>query len=301
MMRAGQTQRTPIVYHASFLRITALVLVLAAVAGLPRTGAQAAKQVPQAEPIGDWRWVSPGQAVPVYDDWDHSAHLVGYAAAGCKLWVARRLELSSGAALAEISEWNGKENLYVNERDLTREAPSGPETPTPGYSFFLQTDERWAKARYAGGTLRTFSKGGCGVFAVKNALRARGIDIPILELDAMAVVSGARSGAATSVSTLLQYIGRFYPNITFRRTDDVAEVKQHLANGGVAIVNVISYTGHYMAIVGYDPGREKFLVQDSAPGDHRNGRGEKEDPDGSYIGPKYLDIDGTPDQYLLIP
>lgn len=49
-------------------------------------------------------------------------------------------------------------------------------------------------------------------------------------------------------------------------------IKNHLANGGTAIVHV---NGHYMCLAGYDKSTDKFLVFDPSPGGRREGLTKK--------------------------
>ena len=51
---------------------------------------------------------------------------------------------------------------------------------SPNHDFWLQTDSRWADMPYGSNTRgNTFREAVCGLFAVKNALYAIGVDISL--------------------------------------------------------------------------------------------------------------------------
>ena len=145
------------------------------------------------------------------------------------------------------------------------------------FTIQRQWDAKW-KNYYVGG--RTMYATACGIFSMVNA-------IGYLTGDAPEVYSAAKW--ANSIGAFNAGFGgtdrsALYPKIqkkygaTYGFTCDVAggsgywataastTLKNHLANGGVAIGHV---PGHFIAIVGYDYSTNKFHVYDSAPSSSR--------------------------------
>ncbi len=145
------------------------------------------------------------------------------------------------------------------------------------FTIQRQWDAKW-KSYYVGG--RTMYDTACGIFSMVNA-------IGYLTGDAPEVYSAAKW--ANSIGAFNAGFGgtdrsALYPKIqkkygaTYGFTCDVAggsgywataastTLKNHLANGGVAIGHV---PGHFIAIVGYNPSNGKFHVYDSAPSSSR--------------------------------
>ena len=155
----------------------------------------------------------------------------------------------------------------------------GTAVPASAAAFTIQRqwDSKW-KSYYVGG--RTMYDTACGIFSMVNA-------IGYLTGDAPEVYSAAKW--ANSIGAFNAGFGgtdrsALYPKIqkkygaTYGFTCDVSsgsgywagssstKLKNHLANGGVAIGHV---PGHFIAIVGYDPNTNYFHVYDSAPSSSR--------------------------------
>ena len=155
----------------------------------------------------------------------------------------------------------------------------GTAVPASAAAFTIQRqwDSKW-KSYYVGG--RTMYDTACGIFSMVNA-------IGYLTGDAPEVYSAAKW--ANSIGAFNAGFGgtdrsALYPRIqakygsTYGFTCDVSsgsgywagssstKLKNHLANGGVAIGHV---PGHFIAIVGYDSSTNKFHVYDSAPSSSR--------------------------------
>jgi len=193
---------------------------------------------------------------------------------------------------------------------------------TSGYNFWLQNDTNsdWYNVIYGiycnptptSAQASTIGVAGCGLFAVKNALWKLGFDISVDDLHKYACWSGARGWKdnngnrvynGTRVGVLLKYLrdndsSPIKGKITVTTgVTNVGKVRTHVQNGGVAIVNVKSSSGHFMAIVGYNSSTGKFLIQDSAPNNGK-GRGDIGSADGSWISPSSYTI--QVENYILI-
>ena len=98
----------------------------------------------------------------------------------------------------------------------------------------------------------------CGPSAACNALNAAGIaDITIPDMCKIAEDSGARYNGGTTESVLLKALMKKY-DFTFTSTNDPAQVRKHLQNGGIAIAHagtsyrLFTERGHYLALVKID-------------------------------------------------
>ena len=137
-----------------------------------------------------------------------------------------------------------------------------------------QWDAKW-KNYYVGG--RTMYRTGCGVFAIVNAVGY----LTGNEMDVMEVARWANSiGSFNTASFGGTDRTVMYPKLRAKygemygfkggwmgyATAASSTLKNHLANGGVAIGHV---PGHFIAVVGYDSSSNKFHVYDSAPSSSR--------------------------------
>ncbi len=141
-----------------------------------------------------------------------------------------------------------------------------------------QWETKW-KSVYVGG--RNLYDTACGIFAIVNAVGYLTGDAPDVYSAAVWANSiGAFNTASfggTDRTTLYPRIQAKY-GTQYGFTCDVSsgsgywstaassKLKNHLANGGVAIGHV---PGHFIAIVGYDSSNNKFHVYDSAPSSSR--------------------------------
>ncbi|MBQ8896522.1 MAG: hypothetical protein IJY88_07005 [Clostridia bacterium] len=146
------------------------------------------------------------------------------------------------------------------------------------FTIQRQWDSKW-KSVYVGG--RTMYNTACGIFSIVNAVGYLTGDAPdVYSVAVWANKIGAFNTASfggTDRSTLYPRIQAKY-GTQYGFTCDVnggsgywataasSKLKNHLANGGVAIGHV---PGHFIAIVGYDSSTNKFHVYDSAPSSTR--------------------------------
>ncbi len=157
-------------------------------------------------------------------------------------------------------------------------AASAVPASAAAFTIQRQWDSQW-KSVYVGG--RTLYDTACGIFSIVNA-------VGYLTGDAPDVVSAAKWANSIGAFNTASFGGTdrsvLYPRIqakygeTYGFTCDVGtgsgywagssstKLKNHLANGGVAIGHV---PGHFIAIVGYDPSTNYFHVYDSAPSSTR--------------------------------
>ncbi len=157
-------------------------------------------------------------------------------------------------------------------------AASAVPASAAAFTIQRQWDSKW-KSVYVGG--RTLYDTACGIFSIVNAVGYLTGDAP----DVLSVAQWANSIGAFNTSS---FGGTdrsvLYPRIqakygtTYGFSCDVGSgsgywsgsssttLKNHLANGGVAIGHV---PGHFIAIVGYDPNTNYFHVYDSAPSSSR--------------------------------
>ncbi len=138
----------------------------------------------------------------------------------------------------------------------------------------------WTTYYFNGGTLAAT---GCGIFSLANAVGyLTGEKMDVLEVATWAHNDGTYNvtGADGTYRTAfypranLRYGPRY--NITIDCGSDGygywsgaydTRLKNHLANGGTAIVHVYN---HFMALVGYNPSTNMFHLYDCAPRDRRN-------------------------------
>ena len=156
-------------------------------------------------------------------------------------------------------------------------------TPLP---HLVQLDAVWKSYSYGGGTLY---KTGCGIFSLSNAvgyLTGKRIDVPSAAKWAHSIGGFNVNGGDGTYRLVL------YPKVQAKygaqygftlncnggqgwwAGSSSSVLKQHLANGGVAIGHV---PGHFIAIVDYNYDTNKFHVLDSAPSTARgttSGRGD---------------------------
>ena len=156
-------------------------------------------------------------------------------------------------------------------------------TPLP---HLVQLDAVWKSYSYGGGTLY---KTGCGIFSLSNAvgyLTGKRIDVPSAAKWAHSIGGyNVNGGDGTYRLVLYPKVQAKYGS-TYGFTlncnggqgwwagSSSSVLKQHLANGGVAIGHV---PGHFIAIVDYNYNTNKFHVLDSAPSTARgttSGRGD---------------------------
>ncbi len=150
----------------------------------------------------------------------------------------------------------------------------------------VQLDTVWKSYSYGGGTLY---KTGCGIFSLSNAvgyLTGKRIDVPTAAKWAHSINAYNVNGGDGTYRLVL------YPKVQAKygaqygftlncnggqgwwAGSSSSVLKQHLANGGVAIGHV---PGHFIAIVDYNYTTNKFHVLDSAPSTARgttSGRGD---------------------------
>ena len=137
-----------------------------------------------------------------------------------------------------------------------------------------QWDSKW-KSVYVGG--RTMYDTACGIFSIVNAVGYLTGDAPdVYSVAVWANRIGAFNTASfggTDRSTLYPRIqGKYGAEYGFTcssaywSTAASTTLKNHLANGGVAIGHV---PGHFIAIVGYKSSNNTFHVYDSAPSSSR--------------------------------
>lgn len=112
----------------------------------------------------------------------------------------------------------------------------------------------------------TVKSGGCGVCAAVNALGALlGVRVPVATMAQFSRAWGARVPRGTDMRRLTDKLEIAY-RVICRQTSSAAELRAHLASGGVAICNtagrgLFSTGGHYMAILGELDG--KLCIADS--------------------------------------
>ena len=146
-----------------------------------------------------------------------------------------------------------------------------------GFTMLRQNQDQYAEISYNGGSLyRT----GCGVFALVNAVGAlTGRQMDVKEVADWAYEIGALNKNGPEGS----YRGVLYPNAVVKFGEKYGftgnaknskseygtysnswsqQLREHIQSGGVAIGHVPS---HFIAIVGYDSGSNKYHIYDSYP------------------------------------
>ncbi len=147
-------------------------------------------------------------------------------------------------------------------------------TSAATYSIQRQLETKWKNYYYGGGNLYNT---GCGIFSLVNAVGyLTGNSMSITEVASWAHSINAfnvNGGDGTYRLVLYPKVQARYGE-TYGFTLDCNNgqgwwagsssslLKQHLANGGVAVGHV---PGHFIALVGYDYNTNKFHVYDSAP------------------------------------
>ena len=151
------------------------------------------------------------------------------------------------------------------------------------YTCFLQTDQRWAGYEYGkrGGGVTAYIGlidlgSGCALLSLTNAVyNLTGVFLNPTDLADWSLAHGCRiNGVGTKHSFIKQYLDENGSTVgvkldwesegTFYTHQD--RVKNHLLNGGIAIVNVV---GHFACLVAYDAGTDRYLALDSAPSTNR--------------------------------
>lgn len=140
-----------------------------------------------------------------------------------------------------------------------------------------QYDAKW-KNYYIGG--RSMYQTACGIFSIVNSvgwLTGKSMDVMEVGRWAYSIKAFNYSSGGTTRSLLYPKLQAKY-GATYGFTVDCngsegywagassTRLKNHLANGGVAIAHV---KGHFIAVVDYDPSTNKFRVFDSAPSSAR--------------------------------
>lgn len=138
-----------------------------------------------------------------------------------------------------------------------------------GERLYNQFDSKWKNYTYNTGNLYDT---GCGIFSFCNAIYALyGIRLDVTEVASWAYQIGAYNRDGNEGT----YRVPFYDNVISKYgnycnielsgykygTIYDSELKNHLANGGVAVAHVY---GHFIAISGYDASSNSFYIIDSA-------------------------------------
>ena len=180
------------------------------------------------------------------------------------------------------------------------------------FNCYLQTDDRWADVTYG---YRDSAKtqvayigridlgSGCALLSMTNAVNAlqKGVFLQPEELAEWSLANNLRvNGVGTSHSFVKKYLDAFgsqigvkydanYPT-NFLASQDA--VKNHLNNGGVAIINVV---GHFACLVAYDSATDRYLALDSAPSSNRRSL-----PDGKvWLTPSELENDSKYNRWTV--
>lgn len=132
-----------------------------------------------------------------------------------------------------------------------------------------QTESPWGYTYYDG---YTFASSGCGIMSTVNAVHyATGNWINPLELANWAHSAGFYTGTDGTYRSMWSYLNSsgfasaygFKVVTTAYSTVYDTAFRNHIANGGVAVVHVY---GHYMAIVDYNSSTGQYLLWDNAAG-----------------------------------
>lgn len=147
--------------------------------------------------------------------------------------------------------------------------------------MIVQNDTKWTGAQYTYGT-GTLRATGCGIFSLVNAVGyLTGLDMGVPNVASWAYsIGGYNAGGAdgTYRFELYPYVEAKYGeqygftvNINggngWWSTVNNSTLKNHLANGGVAVAHV---PNHFIALVGYNSSIDKFHVMDSYPTNARD-------------------------------
>ncbi len=136
-----------------------------------------------------------------------------------------------------------------------------------------QLESRWQSYYYGGTNRMNLYDSGCGIFSFCNAVHyLTGNNPSVTEVASWAANMGYLNGVYGGTDHRFhaamggQYGARFgfsVPNGSGTWANwSSSALKNHLANGGVAIGNV---PNHYIAIVGYNASNNTFHIYDSAP------------------------------------
>lgn len=139
---------------------------------------------------------------------------------------------------------------------------------------YQQYWDPWGSVYYDGWS---FGDTGCGIMSTVNAINyATGVFIDPIEMANWAHSIGGYTGTDGSFNAILwpnleAAFGKKYgftvPNTGTWGGAGSAELMNHCANGGVAVVNIY---GHFMALVNYNPATGRYLVYDSYAGVNGN-------------------------------
>ncbi len=123
------------------------------------------------------------------------------------------------------------------------------------YRVLFQNATEYEDIAYGQGTIYSSA---CGPSALCNALfEARVADVDIPTMCELAVSCGARVSGGTNETTLLEAASSIY-GFTYTSTNDAEDLREHLENGGIAIIHagtsypLFTTAGHYMAAVDID-------------------------------------------------
>lgn len=133
-------------------------------------------------------------------------------------------------------------------------------------SGFLVNQNNYKSVKYPapGYEKATIASGGCGVCSMVNALGSLlGKAISVPSMAQFSISNGARVPGGTNMLTLCKAASKKW-GITYSTTNSGTALKNHLANGGVAICNVagngiFSNTGHYIVCAGTIGSQLAFL------------------------------------------
>lgn len=141
-----------------------------------------------------------------------------------------------------------------------------------GFTILNQNNYAGVPYKNSANPNATIKSSGCGVVSMAMILaNLAGVKVPVSELAAYSIKHGARASAGTNMRVLAAAIAKDYPELTYSTTNDENELKDHLAVGGMAIMNadgndcaqgIFAAYGHYLAILGVKD--DKPLIADPA-------------------------------------
>lgn len=151
----------------------------------------------------------------------------------------------------------------MGESHLWKVRAAGSMIDTSSPMVFTQYDAEWCGKAY--GSEGCMGTAGCGILSTVNAVYAlTGQYMSVMDLADYAVETGLRivgSGTDEGIfKAAAQKYGSRYGFAYDGSAGSIKKLKEKLKQGDVATVHVI---GHYVSIVAYDEGKNKFLLLDS--------------------------------------
>lgn len=132
-------------------------------------------------------------------------------------------------------------------------------------TLFNQNNYTSVKYPNEGNPAATIKSSGCGVCAVAMILaNLLGAKITIPALAKYSLANGCRASSGTNMVKLAKCMVRDYPELIYTTTNDEEKLKEHLAAGGMAIMNadgnegcdgIFAMAGHFLAIIGIKDGK----------------------------------------------